>query len=219
MNRTIITVAIGMAMFCAALGFKYRQVVEQKVMKYYSNLSTVRQANAIHIEEGSCIATNYRLDLPQKRLSQLSAITGLKHISSGESFYIGSLAQSKPLLTKRGQIILNIVANDFQRRLDDKGYKKKKIVITSMTRSVNSLKQIQENTKEADITAHIYGSTFDISLQKFNPVERSPGEEPSQEILVQTLDETVVHLKRRGELVGMKNVEQNYYHITASCAH
>lgn len=218
MKRTIIFIALFITIICAATGYKYRRIIVKEVRNYHRNSSAMNQGNARHIKEGSCIAKNTRLNLPQKKLSQLSSLTGLKHVSSGESYHVDAMTHSKPLLTKKGQKILNTVANDFQRSLEAKGYKKKKIVITSMTRSIESQKRLsKENVNAASKSAHLYGSTFDISYRQFKSVSKSRGKEPSDAVLVQTLEDTLTKLKNKGSLVGIKEYKQLCFHVTASC--
>ena len=178
----------------------------------------MNQGNSHHLEEGSCIAKNNRLNLPKQKLSQLSSVSGLKHISSNKYFHIDSMTHSKPLLTKQGKNILHTIASDFQKSLEAKGYKKKKIVITSMTRSAESQKQLSKNNINATSqSAHLYGSTFDISYRRFKDVSNSAGKDPNHKTLVQTLEETLIKLKKKGDLVGIKEYKQPCFHITASC--
>ncbi len=87
-----------------------------------------------------------------------------------------------------------------------------------MVRSVQSQKKLAKgNVNAASKSAHLYGSTFDIAYKKFRSVSNSIGKKPSQKILEQTLEKTLVELKNKGLLVGIKEYRQPCYHITASC--
>lgn len=101
MRRTILFAVLFITTICGATGYKYRRVITKEVNDYRRNSSAMNQGNSRHIKEGSCIAKMNRLNLPQKKLSKLSSITGLKHVASGESYHVGAMKHSKPLLTKK----------------------------------------------------------------------------------------------------------------------
>ena len=217
MTRNRVLIFLVLTVICVGTVYKYRRFIVQK-LRHNQNSSGMNQRNAYHLKEGACIAKNNRLNLPQKKLSQLSSVPGLKHVSSSASYHLDDMTASKPLLTNQAIQILSTIANDFQKRLEAKGYKKKKIVITSMTRSVESQQRLSKtNINAASKSAHLYGSTFDIAYHKFQSVSNSVGKEPSEAILVQTLEETLVYFKKKESLVGIKEYKQPCFHITATC--
>ena len=87
-----------------------------------------------------------------------------------------------------------------------------------MTRSLDSqIDLAKTNENAAAKSAHLYGSTFDITYEQFIPVSDSKGKQPSSKVLQQTLETTLAELKKKGTLVGIKEYRQPCYHITASC--
>ena len=216
MKRRLLIIAFILIAISGAIGYKYRRVILQKIRSSARTPSAMNQRNRLHLKEGACIAKG--LDLPQKELSQLSAVTGLTTVSSTSGYHVEDMTYAKPLLTKRGQAVLKTIASNFQKRLQDQGYQKRKLVITSMTRSrASQIKLARTNGNAAPRSAHLYGSTFDISYEKFRPVSGSKGKQPSKKVLQQTLEKTLAELKKKGTLVGIKEYRQPCYHITASC--
>ena len=216
MKRRFLIIAFILIAISGAIGYKYRRVILQKMRSSARTSSAMNQRNPLHLKEGACIAKG--LDLPQKKLSQLSTVTGLTTVSSTSDYHVENMTHSKPLLTKRGQAVLKTIASNFQKRLQDQGYKKQKLVITSMTRSLDSQIELgKTNENAAAKSAHLYGSTFDLSYKKFRSVSESKGKQPSRKVLEQTLESTLAELKKKGTLVGIKEYRQPCYHITASC--
>ena len=85
--------------------------------------------------------------------------------------------------------------------------------------TVKSQKELSKgNINAAAKSAHLYGSTFDVAYHRFQSVSNSTGKEPSLNVLEQTLEKTLVELKKKGVLVGIKEYRQACFHITATCS-
>ena len=231
MRKILALFFLGLSVLCIWGGYKYRHTIYKSAkyaIKYiprgcaasknaYNGVLTNK--NPAHLKEGRCISEKKKLDLPQKTLAQLSTVSGLVKVSESQTYSLASMTHSKALLTKEGKSTLDKIGKRFQEKLAEKGYQKKKLVVTSMTRSKDSQVALSRgNANAASHSAHLYGSTFDISYTRFYSVSESKGKKPSQAVLVQTLDEVLTELQKEGRLFGLKEFQQPCFHVTASCS-
>lgn len=203
---------------CTAVGIRYKRSIHKHIKRLLRSSSPLNQKNPIHLKAGKCIAKKKNVSLPQEKLAQISSVDGLIEIVETKSHAIDSMTHSKALLTQEGKEALDAIGVLFQKKLQEQGYQTKKILVTSMVRSLNSQKSLSKsNVNAAKNSAHVYGSTFDISYRQFRDVPLSKGKKPSQSVLVKTLEKTLVELNAKRKIVALKEYRQPCFHITASC--
>ena len=67
------------------------------------------------------------------------------------------------------QKIFKEIGKRFQEELDKEGYREHRIIVTAMFRTRRDIAIAQQtNSSTNDNSAHLYGTTFDISFSRFN---------------------------------------------------
>jgi hypothetical protein len=93
------------------------------------------------------------------------------------------------------------------------------MVITSMLRTEQSQKSLRRRNFNAtkSTTSHLYGTTFDISAQRFVRYDFLGNKsETSRGIYQKLLEEAVKELRNEGRCVVMREYKQACLHITVT---
>lgn len=114
----------------------------------------------------------------------------LVRIRSSRHLKVGHLTHSQPYLTKEAADELNLIANDFQAQVRQRHLPFCRILVTSLLRTTEDVKRLQEINKNATKDSpHMYGTTFDIAWAFFQcPKPNANGDEYFQ-ILAEVLRE------------------------------
>jgi len=103
-----------------------------------------------------------------ERLLNLEHRGILKKIECNEFYIVRNLKHSKPILLPKAVLFLNSLSELYHQKCQ---YSKKQYVpfeITSATRSIKSIKELQEfNPNAIENSAHLHGKTFDVSYAAF----------------------------------------------------
>jgi hypothetical protein len=92
----------------------------------------------------------------------------LEPIKSSKTFRIDKLEHSYAFLTPKSKSLLINIGTNFQQKLKNTNLKKTKIIVSSLLRTKDSvLKLIRINKTAIKQSAHLHGTTFDISCSKF----------------------------------------------------
>ncbi len=142
----------------------------------------------------------------------------LVYIGINPYYNIKTLNHSIPYLVPKAQLLLTKIARNF---LDSQYVKKispSKLLVTSATRTVEDVEKLhKKNSNASTNSCHCYGTTFDISYAKFQPVRNSDNSTPPQQnngalkfILAEVLNDL-----RKQELCYVKyESRQGCFHIT-----
>ncbi|MEC7984865.1 MAG: DUF5715 family protein [Myxococcota bacterium] len=180
--------------------------------------SAMRDHNHKHLKHANCIAKDRKLALPKSLLSEISQTEGLVSVESNHAYTLATMTHSKPYLTPNAKNLLDDIGHRFQKKLKSKGYQSRKLRITSLTRSQKSQIQLSKgNANAAKNSAHLLGSTIDISYARFPKGDSHIGISPSYEVLVDTLEQTLLEFRDAKRLVGIKEYRQKCFHITLHC--
>lgn len=139
----------------------------------------------------------------------------LKKIESNEYYLIDPLTHSAPYLTNGAKSVLKEIAEKFQEELERAGYRQHRIIVTSMFRTREDVKALREtNSAASKNSAHMYGTTFDISFTRFNRTSMN-GEAVSNEVMCNILGKIVYDLRQKGECWAIFEPNQHCIHVTA----
>jgi hypothetical protein len=104
-----------------------------------------------------------------KNLEALKENESLERIHDNRRYRISNLTYSYPYLTKDGKDLLDTIAERFSKKIEDSDLKNSRFIITSVTRTVESLEKLKENNINASAeSAHMYAECFDIAYSRFS---------------------------------------------------
>ena len=96
----------------------------------------------------------------------------LTDISTSPYYIIEDLTHSMPYLVPKAQLLLNTIGINFVDSLHSKGYPLHIPVITSVLRTASDIQNLQQgNINSVTNSCHCYGTTIDITYNRFVPLE------------------------------------------------
>lgn len=142
----------------------------------------------------------------------------LVYVGSNPYFYIDKLHSSSPYLVPMASVLLQDIGNNFFDSLQTKGIPLHKIIITSVMRSEDDVRKLaNHNLNAKKNSCHLYGTTFDISYNRYKVVE-APGGPKRREVRNDTLkwvlSEVLNDMRKQGRCLIKYEVKQGCFHIT-----
>ena len=154
---------------------------------------------------------------PLNSIEQISSVKNqLCKLRTCRHYRIAHLTHSHSYLIPEAAQLLKEIGRDFKRRLRHGGYHPHKIVVTSLLRTkadVARLMATPEGINAKPNSAHLYGTTFDISYANFSPWF-GWGKVPSKDVLAHALGETLHELRSQGRCLVKYERHTDCYHIT-----
>ncbi|MBO4451185.1 MAG: hypothetical protein J5770_02085 [Bacteroidaceae bacterium] len=96
----------------------------------------------------------------------------LTDISTSPFYMIEDLTHSMPYLVPKAQLLLNTIGINFVDSLHSKGYPLHLPVVTSVLRTASDIQNLQQgNINSVTNSCHCYGTTIDITYNRFVPLE------------------------------------------------
>lgn len=134
----------------------------------------------------------------------------LSEISSGRNYEIDKLTHSIPYLVPRAEELLNTIGRNFRDSLDSKGLDDRKLIVTSVLRTDNSVKQLRrKNINASANSAHMFGTTFDIAYARYKGAEKEETDK-----LKSVLAEVLRDLRNQKKCYVRYEYKQGCFHIT-----
>ena len=140
-------------------------------------------------------------------------------IKSGKLYQVDSLTHSIPFLVPNASALLDSIGANFLDSLESKGLNPNQIIVTSVLRTQDDVKRLgKRNVNASQNSAHVYGTTFDITYKRFFKVE-DPDGRPMQDVRADTLklvlSEVLRDLKKKEKCYIKYELKQACFHITA----
>jgi len=171
-------------------------------------------SNYVHIE----FAQKYGIQPIDGRETLENEKSKLVYIGGCPFFTIDPLKQSVPYLVPRASLLLYDIGRNFMDSLQIKHIPLHKIIVTSVLRSRNDIMQLsQRNVNASENSCHIYGTTFDISYNRYKVVadpDGPPAVETRSDTLKYVLCEVLRDLREAGRCAVKYEVKQGCFHIT-----
>ena len=137
----------------------------------------------------------------------------LQHIETNDLYKVDSLTHSIPYLIPGAARLLDSIGSHFLDSLASKGLNPNKVIVTSVLRTKDDVKRLRRRNRNAvDTSAHLYGTTFDISYLKF--ICDSTQIPRTQEDMKNLLGEVVQDFRLKGRCYVKYERKQSCYHIT-----
>lgn len=172
---------------------------------YYS--TTFNDLNNVHLSS----AKELGLKQPLENRADAKAIKrSLVRIKSNKRYSVDKLTHSIPYLTSGAAELLDMIGQNFVDSLASKGLKPNKIIVTSVLRTKEDIKKLQEsgNVNASSNSAHCYGTTFDITYARYDKKSEDI------ETLKNVLGEVLLDLKKQKKCYVKYEVKQQCFHIT-----
>jgi hypothetical protein len=138
----------------------------------------------------------------------------LVRLKSCEAYYLDHLSHSLPYLVPKADKLLTDIGIAFRDSLKARGGGDYRIKVTSVLRTPALVKHLRRRNRNAvDTSAHLYGTTFDISYAKF--ICNNPAVPTTQEDMKNLLAEVVFAMREKGRCYVKYEYKQACFHITA----
>lgn len=137
-------------------------------------------------------------------------------VESNAYHHIDDLSHSYPYLVPQAAELLDTIGARFNRKLSERGGGNYKIKVTSLLRTRESVNRLRHgNINSTENSAHLYGTTFDISYVEFregmfNTKKHTDGE------LKNLLAEVLLELRDAEKCLVKFERKQGCFHITAT---
>lgn len=169
--------------------------------------------NDLHLSSASRIGIQ-----PLSSREEVKALGNrLVEIKDNDLYGMDSLTHSLPFLVPRASDLLSSIGSNFLDSLEAKGLNPNRIVITSVLRTKEDVRKLRDRNRNAsENSAHFYGTTFDVSYNRFKKIEgRRPMQDVPKDTLKLVLSEVLRDL-RKADLCYIKyELKQGCFHITA----
>lgn len=137
----------------------------------------------------------------------------LERLQTCEAYYLDNLTHSLPYLVPKAHTLLKEIGLAFRDSLNSRGGGYYRIKVTSVLRTPALVKRLRRRNRNAvDTSAHLYGTTFDISYLKF--ICDSTQIPRTQEDMKNLLGEVVQDFRLKGRCYVKYERKQSCYHIT-----
>ena len=138
----------------------------------------------------------------------------LERLNSCAAYYLDNLTHSLPYLVPEAHKLLADIGMAFRDSLKARGGGDYRIKVTSVLRTPRLVKRLRRRNRNAvDTSAHLYGTTFDISYAKF--ICDSVTTPRTQEDMKNLLGEVVFAMRQQGRCYVKYEHKQACFHITA----
>ena len=142
----------------------------------------------------------------------------LVYMAASPYYHVDPLKQSIPYLVPRAAVLLSDIGRHFFDSLYVKHLPLHQLIVTSVLRSQQDLEQLkQRNRNTSDNSCHLFGTTFDISYNRYHPVS-DPSGKPCRKVggdtLKWVLAEVLRNLRAEERCYVKYEVKQGCFHIT-----
>lgn len=136
----------------------------------------------------------------------------LVRITPNKYYNIRRLTHSYPYLTPEARDLLNLIGKRFQANLQAEGLPKYKFQISSLLRTIEFQRQLTRQNVNATygISAHYYGTTFDIAYDKYDRRGKSHQDPKVEAVLEKTLRE----LREECRMMIIRESSNKCFHMT-----
>lgn len=137
----------------------------------------------------------------------------LVKVTENGYYQLKSLTHSQPYLIPEAVDMLNEIGARFQKRLEEKKYNKYRFRITSLLRTEETQNKLcSRNGNATSHSAHLYGTTVDISYKNFYNVAGDSIESSYE--AVQTLTNVLLEMRQECKFLAVRERKQSCFHLT-----
>lgn len=136
-------------------------------------------------------------------------------IGTNKYYEVEKLSHSIPYLVPEAATLLEEIGKNFQDTLYNHNASLYKIKVTSVTRTVADISSLQKrNINSSSNSAHLYGTTFDISWVRYTKIDEKDPLDIESESLKMALAMVLRDLQKAGRCYIKHERKQGCFHIT-----
>ena len=140
----------------------------------------------------------------------------LVEIESCDEYELDKLTHSIPFLVPEAAKLIEEIGNNFNEQLKELNAPEYKIIVTSVTRTEKDVKKLKKrNGNASNNSAHLYGTTFDVSWVRFKKIDESDTLNIPQDKLKMVLAGVLKDLRKQDRCYIKHERRQGCFHITA----
>ena len=137
--------------------------------------------------------------------------TELVYVGESPYYHVDRLSSSIPYLVPRAALLLQDIGQAFYDSLYVKGVPFNQLIVTSVLRTMDDVARLQRHNGNAtENSCHLYGTTFDICYNRYEPV----GREVRNDTLKWVLSEVLRDKRNEGRCYIKYEVKQGCFHMT-----
>lgn len=167
--------------------------------------------NPIQLEAAQAIGIT-----PARTREELLERKGLVRLTESPYLKIDRLTHSEPLLVPEAAELVREIAAAFHRQLEVDDQPLYRLVVTSVTRTAEDMKDLrQRNGNASPNSTHCYGTTLDISWQRYDKVDPTDPRTIEPEELKHLFARVLRDFHQAGRCYIKHERRQACFHITA----
>lgn len=193
----------------------------KKISHQYWKVDKLNDDNDAHLEAArrmghTPFATNAEFD--QKKDLLVSSLV-FSEIKDCNIYTVKKLTHSYPYLVPRAVVLLNEIGTRFEAKLERLEITPFKMQISSVLRTLEGQNGLgKRNTNAAPLSAHMYGTTFDISYKEFLQQSGEIAKEGfcRHDLMRHVLAEVLTEMRTEGRCMVVIERKQACFHITVA---
>jgi len=192
-----------------------------KISTKHWKIGPLNDANPVHLESAqrmgiSPFQTNAALEA---NIESFLSDGKLKKLEDTDTYKVKKLTHSYPYLVPEAVDLLNEIGNRFEEKLSQLEIEPCYMMISSVLRTNESQNGLgKRNHNATSLSAHIFGTTFDISYKEFLPLHGKQAREGycRHDMMRHPLAEVLTELSEDGRCKVVIEKRQACFHITVA---
>ena len=207
----LIVAACSVAVICSSCGKKEERGELKRIWYNGSYNRDFKDLNDVHLAEAKRIGIK-----PASNREEAEKVKKeMEEIETNEYYEVEKLTHSIPYLIPSAAQLLEDIGHNFQDSLRNLNASVYKIKVTSVTRTVDDVKNLKKrNTNSSQNSAHRYGTTFDVSWARYTKVDESDTLNIDKDRLKMVLAMVLRDVKREERFYVKHERKQGCFHIT-----
>ena len=171
-----------------------------------------KDLNDVHLDEAQRIG----IKPAATREEAEDAKKEMEEIKSNEYYEVEELRHSIPYLISDAAELLEDIGRNFQDSLYNLNAPAYKIKVTSVTRTVDDVKNLKKRNSNSSLnSAHQYGTTFDVSWVRYTKIDEKDTLNIDKDRLKMVLATVLRDLRKSDRCYIKHERKQGCFHITA----
>jgi hypothetical protein len=193
----------------------------RKISRKYWHTDKLNDDNNVHLEAArrmgiTPFATNALFEQQCEAYVQKGILQRLEETDTRQ---LKRLTHSYPYLVPAAVKLLDEIGSRFEAKLELLGIGVYRMQISSVFRTVESQNGLgKRNANAAPTSAHMFGTTFDISYKEFIPLHGKPAKEGfcRHDLMRHVLAEVLTEMREEGRCLVVIERKQACFHVTVN---
>ena len=193
----------------------------QKISTRFWKIGPLNDNNNIHLasaQQMGIVPFETNRDL-EGQIESLLSSGKLEKLEDGKTYKLKALTHSYPYMVPAAVELLGELGDRFEAKLGELGIQPYYMMISSVLRTKESQNGLgRRNRNATTVSAHIYGTTFDISYKEFLPLHGVQAREGfcRHDMMRHALAEVLTEMSGEGRCRVVREKRQACFHITVA---